>query len=294
MLLGAARYLAQQRNFAGTIYLIFQPAEEHGGGAKRMIEEGLFDKFPMEAVFGMHNWPGMKVGQFGLTTGPIMASSNEFTITITGKGTHAGMPNLGIDPIMACVQLAQSLQTIITRNCNPLEAAVLSITQIHAGSASNIVPDHATLCGTVRSITLDTLNLIEHRMQAITHHTCAAMGCEVEFIFQRNYPPTINHPIEAAFCTQVLHDLVGIEQVNAQVQASMGAEDFGFMLQAKPGCYVWIGNGMGEHRSLGHGLGPCMLHNSSYDFNDALLPLGSSYWVHLARRWLARPLHSLI
>ena len=288
MLLAAARYLSQHRDYAGTVYVIFQPAEEGGGGAKRMIDDGLFTRFPMEAVFGMHNWPGMKPGQFGLTPGPIMASSNEFSIVVKGKGSHAGMPNLGIDPVMAAVQLAQSLQTIITRNRNPLDAAVLSITQIHAGSADNVVPNHAELRGTVRTFTLETLDLIERRMEEIARHTCAAMDCEMEFTFQRNYPPTINHPAEAEFCAEVLRDIVGEDNVNDHVQPTMGAEDFAFMLQELPGCYVWIGNGTGEHRDSGHGLGPCMLHNGSYDFNDELLPLGGTYWVQLALKRLAK------
>ena len=288
MLLAASQYLAANRDFAGTVYVIFQPAEEGGGGAKRMIDDGLFTQFPMEAVFGMHNWPGMKPGQFGLTPGPIMASSNEFSIVIKGKGTHAGMPHLGIDPVMAAVQMAQSLQTIVTRNRNPLDAAVLSITQIHAGSADNVVPNHAELRGTVRTFTLDVLDLIERRMEEIARHTSAAMDCEVEFTFQRNYPPTINHADEAAFCSDVLRDIVGEDNVNANVQPTMGAEDFAFMLQELPGCYVWIGNGTGEHRDSGHGLGPCMLHNGSYDFNDDLLPLGGTYWVQLALKRLAK------
>ncbi|ALM86396.1 M20 aminoacylase family protein [Bordetella sp. N] len=288
MLLAAARFLADQRDFDGTVYVIFQPAEENGGGAKRMVDDGLFEKFPMEAVFGMHNWPGMKVGTFGLTSGPIMASSNEFIITISGKGTHAGMPNLGVDPVMTAVQLAQSLQTIITRNRNPLDAAVLSITQIHTGSADNVVPTEAVMRGTVRTFTLETLDLIERRMRTIIEHTCAAMDCTVEFVFARNYPPTINHPAQAAFCAEVMRGLVGAENVNADVQPTMGAEDFAFMLQVKEGAYVWIGNGEGGHRDSGHGLGPCMLHNGSYDFNDDLLPLGGSYWVEVARQWLGR------
>ncbi|OZI79000.1 M20 aminoacylase family protein [Bordetella genomosp. 2] len=289
MLLAAARYLAQHRDFAGTVYVIFQPAEEGGGGARRMIDDGLFTRFPMEAVFGMHNWPGLKVGQFGLTAGPIMASSNEFVITIQGKGSHAGMPHLGIDPVMTAVQLAQSLQTIITRNRNPLDAAVLSITQIHTGSADNVVPNQAIMRGTVRTFTLETLDLIERRMREIARHTCAALDCEVEFEFFRNYPPTINHAREAAFCAEVLRGIVGADNVDDHVQPTMGAEDFAFMLQEMPGCYVWIGNGDGTHRAAGHGMGPCMLHNGSYDFNDELLPLGGTYWVELARQWLARP-----
>ncbi|WP_459618700.1 M20 aminoacylase family protein [Bordetella sp. 2513F-2] len=289
MLLGAARYLASHRDFAGTVYVIFQPAEEAGGGAQRMIEAGLFERFPMEAVFGMHNWPGLPAGRFALTAGPIMASSNEFSIRIQGKGSHAGMPHLGVDPVMTAVQLAQSLQTIITRNRNPLDAAVLSITQIHAGSADNVVPGDAELRGTVRTFTLETLDLIERRMEEIARHTCAALDCHMEFDFQRNYPPTINHAAEAAFCAEVIRGIVGPDNLDDHVQPSMGAEDFAFMLQATPGCYVWLGNGTGSHRDAGHGAGPCMLHNGSYDFNDELLPLGATYWVELARQWLARP-----
>jgi len=289
MLLAAARYLSRYRDFAGTVHVIFQPAEEGGAGARRMIEEGLFERFPMQAVFGMHNWPGIPAGDFGVTPGPIMASSNDFCITVKGKGSHAGMPNLGIDPVMTAVQLAQSLQLIITRNRNPLDAAVLSITQIHAGHADNVVPNEAVMRGTVRTFTLETLDLIERRMEETARHTCAAMNCEASVEFVRNYPPTINHPAETALCIEVLRDLVGADHVDAQVQPSMGAEDFAFMLLDKPGCYVWIGNGSGEHRAAGHGLGPCMLHNGSYDFNDDILPLGATYWVRLAQRWLAQP-----
>jgi len=289
MLLAAARYLAEHRDFAGTVYVIFQPAEEGGGGAKRMIEDGLFTKFPMQAVFGLHNWPGIKVGHFGVTSGPIMASSNEFCITIQGKGTHAGMPHLGVDPVMTAVQLAQSLQTIITRNRHPLDAAVLSITQIHTGSADNVVPNVATMRGTVRTFTHETLDLIERRMRDITTHTCAALDCTSQVDFHRNYPPTINHPNETAFCIDVMRRIVGDDNVDTAVTPTMGAEDFAFMLQEVPGCYVWLGNGDGNHRDTGHGSGPCMLHNGSYDFNDELLPVGATYWVELAREWLNQP-----
>jgi amidohydrolase len=286
MLLGAARYLAENRDFDGNVIVIFQPAEEGGGGGDKMVKQGLFEKFPMEAVFGMHNWPGLPVGKFGLTSGPIMASSNEFRIRLIGRGTHAAIPQLGVDPVMAAVQLAQSLQTIITRNRNPLDAAVLSITQIHTGSADNVVPEDAIMRGTVRTFSTSVLDLIETRMREITEHTARAMRCDVEFQFDRNYPPTVNHPAESAFAQAVLTDLVGAENVNANVEPTMGAEDFAFMLQACPGSYIWIGAGGGEHRLEGHGVGPCMLHNGSYDFNDDLLPLGATYWVELARRWL--------
>jgi len=285
MLLNAAHYLSEHRDFAGTVYVIFQPAEEGAGGARRMIEDGLFDKFPMQAVFGMHNWPGLGVGQFGVTAGPIMASSNEFVIDIEGKGAHGGMPHLGHDPIMAAVQIAQALQTIISRNRHPLEAGVLSVTQIHAGSAMNVIPSAAQLKGTVRTFTTETLDLIETRMREIVEHASAAMNCQGQLSFKRNYPPTVNASSETAFCVSVMQDIVGVDNVNAHVVPTMGAEDFAFMLQEVPGCYVWIGNGMGEHRDAGHGLGPCMLHNGSYDFNDELLPLGATYWVRVAQRW---------
>ena len=288
MLLNAARYLSQHREFAGTVYVIFQPAEEGAGGAKRMIEDGLFDQFPMKAVFGMHNWPGIAAGSFGVTPGPIMASSNEFVIDITGKGAHGGMPHLGHDPIMAGVTIAQALQTIVSRNCHPLEAAVVSVTQFHAGSAMNVIPTDAKLMGTVRAFTNETLDLIERRIGEIVEHTARAMSCEGKLAFRRNYPPTINSEAETEFCIEVLNEIVGAQNVNTRVVPTMGAEDFAFMLEKVPGCYLWIGNGMGDHRDAGHGLGPCMLHNGSYDFNDDLLPLGGTFWVKVVQRWFER------
>lgn len=286
MLLGAAHYLSRQRDFDGTVYLIFQPAEEGGGGARRMIEDGLFEKFPMDAVYGMHNWPGMAVGTFGVTPGPMMASSNEFHVVVKGRGAHAAQPHKGIDPVMIAVQIAQSWQTIITREKSPLDTAVLSITQIHAGSATNVIPDQATLVGTVRTFNTPVLDLIERRMCEIAQHTAAAFNADVDFAFERNYPPLINHAKETAFAVQVMQALVGVDQVDASVEPTMGAEDFAFLLQEKAGCYVFLGNGDGEHREGGHGLGPCQLHNASYDFNDTLLPIGTSYWVRLAERSL--------
>ena len=282
MLLGAAHHLAQHRNFDGTVYLVFQPAEEGGAGARRMIEDGLFDKCPMDAIYGMHNWPGAPVGAMSVTAGPMMASSNEFHVKIKGKGAHAAQPHKGIDPVMIAVQIAQSWQTIITRNKSPLDTAVLSITQIHAGSATNVIPDDAELVGTVRTFTTEVLDLIEQRMGEIARHTGAAFGAEVEFKFKRNYPPLVNHAQETAFAVEVMRDVVGADKVDDHVEPTMGAEDFAFFLQAKPGCYVFIGNGEGDHRDGGHGLGPCVLHNGSYDFNDNLLPIGASFWVRLA------------
>ncbi|WP_050464929.1 M20 aminoacylase family protein [Herbaspirillum autotrophicum] len=286
MLLGAAYHLSQHRDFDGTVYVIFQPAEEGGRGAERMIQDGLFEQFPMDAVFGMHNWPGMKAGQFGVTVGPMMASSNEFEVIVKGKGSHAAQPHKAIDPVMTAVQIAQSWQTIVARNVNPNDPAVVSITQIHAGSATNVIPDTATLIGTVRTFNLPVLDLIERRMREIAAHTAAAFDAEVEFKFLRNYPPLINHAAETAFAIEVMRDVVGHDQVDGNVEPTMGAEDFAFMLQHKPGCYVFLGNGEGGHRDHGHGLGPCNLHNPSYDFNDDLLPVGATYWVRLAEAFL--------
>ncbi|HRL20673.1 MAG TPA: M20 aminoacylase family protein [Alcaligenes sp.] len=286
MLLGAARYLAEHRDFAGTVYLIFQPAEEGFGGAREMINDGLFEQFPMQAVFGLHNWPGMPAGTFGVRPGAMMASSNTFKIRIEGKGAHGGMPNLGVDPVVTAVQLAQSLQSIVSRNVDPLEPVVLSITQIHAGSADNVIPNDALMSGTVRTFSNEALEQVEQRMRELTEHTCAAFGCRAQFSFDRRYPPTLNDPAQAAFCAQVIRELVGEERLRQDIRPSMGAEDFSFMLQEVPGCYVWLGNGDGDHRSHGHGLGPCMLHNGSYDFNDTLIPVGASYWVKLALDWL--------
>jgi amidohydrolase len=286
MLLAAASHLAKNRDFDGTVYLIFQPAEEGGGGAREMIKDGLFDKFPVEAVFGMHNWPGSAVGTFAVSAGPVMASSNEFKITIRGKGGHAALPHNGIDPVPIACQMVQGFQTIISRNKKPVEAGVISVTMIHAGEATNVVPDSCELQGTVRTFTVELLDLIEERMQTIAEHTCAAFGAQCEFEFSRNYPPTINSAPEAEFARRVMADIVGEANVLAQ-EPTMGAEDFAYMLQAKPGAYAFISNGDGAHREIGHGGGPCMLHNPSYDFNDDLIPLGATYWVQLATRWLA-------
>ena len=264
MLLAAAQHLATHRDFDGTVYLIFQPAEEGGGGAREMINDGLFEKFSMEAVFGMHNWPGGAVGTFAVSAGPVMASSNEFKITIRGKGGHAAMPHNGVDPVLVACQMVQAFQTIISRNKKPVEAGVISVTMIHAGEANNVIPDFCELQGTVRTFSVELLDLIETRMKAIAEHTCAAFDAQCDFEFDRNYPPTINSAAEADFARQVLIDLFGADKVLAQ-EPTMGAEDFAYMLQARPGAYCFIANGEGSHRESGHGSGPCMLHNPSYD-----------------------------
>lgn len=286
MLLAAAKHFATQRDFDGTVYLVFQPAEEGGGGAREMIDDGLFDRFPMEAIFGMHNWPGLALGQFAIKPGPCFASSNEFKITIRGKGAHGAMPHLGIDPVPVACQMVQAFQTIITRNKRPIDTGVISVTMIHTGEATNVVPDSCVIEGTVRTFTTEVLDLIERRMKTVAESTCAAFEATCEFVFERNYPPTINHPDEAAFARRVMEGLVGADNV-FEMEPTMGAEDFSYFLQAKPGAYFVIGNGDGSHREGGHGLGPCMLHNPSYDFNDDLIPLGATFWVRLAEAWLA-------
>ena len=287
MLLAAAKRFATQRDFDGTVYLIFQPAEEGGGGAREMMRDGLFEKFPMQAVFGMHNWPGLKAGQFALKAGPVMGSSTEFRVTVRGRGSHAALPHNGIDPVPVACQMVQALQTIITRNKRPIEAAVLSVTMIHAGEATNVVPDTAEIQGTLRTFTVETIDLVERRMRTIIEHTAAAFDCTAGLEFVRNYPPTINHARETDFCREVMKELVGEDNV-FEFEPTLGSEDFAYFLLEKPGCYVVIGNGDGEHRASGHGMGPCTLHNPNYDFNDELIPLGASYWVRLAERWLAK------
>lgn len=288
MLLAAAKHLARYRHFDGTVYLVFQPAEEGGGGAREMIKDGLFERFPMEAMFGAHNWPGLAVGQFAIKNGPCFASSNEFKITVRGKGSHAAMPHLGIDPVPVACQMVQAFQAIITRNKRPIDTGVISVTMIHAGEATNVVPDSVVIEGTVRTFTTDVLDMIERRMRVVAEATCAAFEAGCEFEFKRNYPPTVNHPAETAFARQVMQEIVGEANV-LEFEPTMGAEDFSFFLQHKPGAYFVIGNGDGAHREGGHGLGPCMLHNPSYDFNDDLIPLGATLWVRLAEAWLNTP-----
>lgn len=280
MLLGAAHYLAQHSPFNGSVYLIFQPAEEEGGGANIMIRDGLFKQFPMDSVYGMHNWPGLAAGQFAISSGPVMASSNTFRIVIKGRGCHAALPHLGLDPVPVASQIVLGFQTILTRNAHPLESGLISVTQIHAGETRNVIADNCELAGTVRAFNDDMLALIESRMHDITRYQCQAYGLDYDFEFQRNYPPTVNHADSAHLARNIMTNLVGANNVLPQ-QATMGAEDFAFMLNQVPGCYAFIGNGDEEHRSQGHGTGPCTLHNASYDFNDNILALGASYWVRL-------------
>ena len=278
MLLGAAKYLSATKSFNGTVHFIFQPAEENEGGGREMVEQGLFDKFPCESVYGMHNWPGMPVGQFGLRAGPMMASFDIFEIELTGRGAHAAMPHTGIDPVVAASALVQALQTIASRNVDPIESAVVTVTQFHAGDTWNVIPDAAVVRGTTRAFKPEMQDLIERRMREICAGIAATFGTQIKVRYERRYPPTINAAREAEICASVLERMVGPENV-VRVPPVMGSEDFAFMLQAKPGCYVFVGNGPGE--------GGCMLHNPHYDFNDEVLPIGASYWARLVEHVLA-------
>ncbi|HUN45200.1 MAG TPA: M20 aminoacylase family protein [Stellaceae bacterium] len=276
MLLGAARYLAETRNFAGTVHFIFQPAEESEGGARVMIEEGLFQKFPVEAVYGMHNWPGLPVGQFGVRPGPLLAASDTFEIVVEGKGAHGAMPHTGIDPVVTAAQITLGLQTIRSRVTHPLDGAVVSVTQVHGGDTWNVIPDEVVLRGTARSFKPEVQDQIEDGIRRIAAGVATANGARVRVTYQRRYPATVNSPAETEVAIGAAAEVAGEKNVHRDYTPSMGAEDFSFMLKAKPGCYILIGNG--ESASL---------HNSHYDFNDEVLPLGASYWARLVERVLA-------
>jgi hippurate hydrolase len=288
MLLAAAQHLAQHRDFAGTVVLIFQPAEEAGAGAQRMIEAGLFERFPCDAVFAIHNWPGLAVGEMGIAFGPAMASTSDFEIRVDGRGAHAAMPHLGVDPVFVAIQIAQGLQGLVTRVKRPIDSAVLSITMIHAGEANNVIPETASLAGTVRTFDPAVTDVIEQGMRRIAQGTAQAHEAQAHVRFERNYPPTINHLHEARIAAAVGDAVLGPGKVIRGIDPTMGAEDFAFMLQHRPGAYLFLGNGtaVGAHRADGHGAGPCTLHNGSYDFNDELIPIGASYWVHLVGHYL--------
>ncbi|MBU4612364.1 amidohydrolase [Achromobacter sp. GG226] len=290
ILLAAAWYLSHHAEFDGTIHCIFQPAEEGGqAGARAMIEDGLFTRFPCDAVFGLHNWPDLPAGEFGVRAGPFMGSSNRFRIDVTGKGAHASQPELSIDPLVCASHILLALQSVISRNREPQDAAVLSVTQIHGGAAVNVIPEQAWLGGTVRTHEAGTLDMIERRMNEIVAGAGATFGCEATLTFERCYPCLVNDPGQTAFALDVLRDTVGEARVHGNIARLMGSEDFSFMLEARPGCYVMLGIGDGTHRASGHGAGPCLLHNPSYDFNDAVIPDGAAYFVQLAQRFLAQP-----
>ena len=280
MLLGAAKYLAETRNFDGAAVLIFQPAEEGGGGGEVMIKDGLFDQFPVETVWGMHNWPGLDVGKVVVQREASMAAADMFTLTITGKSGHAAMPHTTIDPIVAGAAIVDAFQSIVSRRVDPLDPAVVSVTQFHAGTTHNVIPDIAEIIGTARYVRKDTGVFIKQRLHHMAETVAAAHDCTAVLEWEYGYPPTINHAAEAERAAAVMETVLGPQSVVFDAPPSMASEDFSYMLEARPGAYIWLGAGEG-------GLG-CMLHNAQYDFNDELLPLGASYWAQLVESELPR------
>ncbi len=277
MLLGATRSLCETRAFGGTVAVIFQPAEEGGAGGKAMLDDGLFRRFPIAKIYGMHNLPGMPVGQFGMRHGATMASTDEFAITIEGRGGHAALPHRTIDPILIGAALVQGLQAIAARNADPLQSMVVSVTQFHAGFAHNIIPDTAVVSGTVRALDKDLRDFAERRIHEIARGICAAHGATAAIAYDRNYPITVNDPAEADFCAEIAGEIVGADNVDANAEPMMAGEDFSYMLEEKPGAYVFIGNG-----------NSASLHNPAYDFADEAIAFGASYWQRLAERALDR------
>ena len=282
MLLGAAKYLAETRNFDGTVHFIFQPAEENEGGGRVMVEDGLFEKFPVESVYGLHNMPGRALGEIGLRTGPAMAAFDIFEVTVTGKGAHAAMPYQGIDPVVSASQIVMSLQTIVSRKTDAIDTAVVSVTQFHAGDTWNVIPNQAVLRGTARSFKAEIGDMIEAEIRRIAEGICQAHGATAEVRYERRYPALVNTEQESDFAAQVAAEVVGAERVEADAEPLMGSEDFAYMLQEKPGCYIWLGNGTEG------GPGGCSVHNPLYDFNDEAAVIGASYWARLVERALPR------
>jgi hippurate hydrolase len=288
MLLAAAWHLSRSRDFDGTVNFIFQPAEEMGkAGALKMIQDGLFERFPCEAVFALHNF-AVSTGSFALNQAALMASSNTWKVAVHGRGTHASMPHTGIDPVAAVIDLGQQLQTLVPKVIASTERALLAVTQIQGSGAPNVIPDEAWVGGTVRTFSEDATDKIEAGVRRLADGIAAAHGCRAEVTFRRASPPVVNHAREARFAAEVMREVVGAERVDEEYPAVMGAEDFAHMLRVKPGCYAFIGNGDGGHRLPDHGPGPCIIHNTSFDFNDEIIPIGASYFVRLAQKWLAQ------
>ncbi len=279
MLLAAARHLAETRDFAGTLYFIFQPAEEGAAGAAAMIRDGLFERFPMDAVYGLHNWPGLPVGQAAVKAGPMMAAADSFDVTVEGAGSHAAMPQFGRDPVLAAAHMITALQQITAREIDPNDRCVVSVSLMQGGHAHNVIPDTVELGGTARTFRESTRAYVERRIADVCQGVAQACGVAANCRYRRGYPPTVNHTAESEICAGVLSDLVGKENVLRDPEPSMGGEDFAFMLEQKPGAYIWLGSGDAQHQA--------MLHSSRYDFNDRILASGASYWVSLATRVLA-------
>jgi amidohydrolase len=276
MLLGAARYLAETRNFDGTVYLIFQPAEEMLGGGRVMLEEGLLERFPMTRLFGLHNWPSMPVGTFAVRPGPIMAAADRFTLTLQGQGGHGAMPHITRDPLVAAAQIVLALQSIVARNVDPVKQAVVSVTQVHGGDAYNVIPQTALIAGTARSFAPEVRDLLERRVGAIAHGVGAALQIEVDVRYERGYPTTVNSEAETDLAADAAAEVVGDERVDRATAPVMGAEDFSYMLEQRPGSYIFLGGGRPE----------APLHSPQYDFNDEALTIGASYWARLVERLL--------
>ena len=279
MLLGTARYLAETRNFDGTVHFIFQPAEEGLGGGEAMVNDGLFERFPCDTIFGMHNRPGLAVGKFQIRTGPMMAGGAYFDVTVTGRGAHGARPEAGIDPVIIASHITTALQTVISRNVRPLDTAVLSVTQIHAGDAYNVIPEQAFIRGTVRAFSSETMMLIEQNISRIASGVAAGFGGTAELDFRLIFPPLVNDTTEAEFIADTAATLVGEDNINRNGNLVMASEDFSYMLDRRPGAYIQIGNGDSS--------GGCEVHNPGYDFNDAALPLGASLFARVAERKLS-------
>ena len=280
MLLGAAVYLKQNNDFSGTVHFIFQPAEEGGGGGRVMVEEGIFEKFPCEAVYGMHNWPGMAEGQFAIHDTAVMAANETLKITIKGKGGHAAMPDQCVDPIVVGAQIITAIQSVVSRNVAPLDSAVVSVTMVDAGFVSNVIPNEMNLTGSLRYFKSEVGDDVKKKIKTIAEGISQSMGATASFSSVPNYPATVNTPKHAKLCASAAEVVVGSTNVLRNEKPSMGSEDFSFLLNASEGAYIWIGNGLVPEDGPEGG---CMLHNTQYDFNDEILPLGSSYWVELVK-----------
>jgi amidohydrolase len=280
MLLGAAVHLKENNNFSGTVHFIFQPAEEGGGGGRVMVEEGIFEKFPCEAVYGMHNWPGMAEGQFAVHDTAVMAANETLKISIKGKGGHAAMPDQCVDPVVIGAQIITALQSVVSRNVAPLDSAVVSITMVDAGFVSNVIPNDMNLTGSLRYFSTEVGIEVKAKIKKIVEGVSHSMGATATFSSTPNYPATVNTPKHAELCSNAAAEVVGSQNVLRNEKPSMGSEDFSFLLNASEGAYIWIGNGLVPEDGPEGG---CMLHNTEYDFNDEILPLGSSYWVQLVQ-----------
>src|SRR6202165_1713057 len=275
MLLGAAKYLTETRNFSGTAIVIFQPAEEGGAGGKAMVGDGMMERFDIEEVYGMHNYPGLALGEFAIRPGPLMAAADRIVIEIEGKGGHAARPHFSVDTVLVGAQIINQIQSIVARNVDPLEAAVVSICLFHAGNTDNVIPQTALLRGTARSLKPEVQDMLERRLHEVAEGTAKLHGAKAKLTYRRDYPVTRNHPAQTEFAADVAQEIVGKERVDTDVAPVMGAEDFSFMLEARPGAFIFVGNGASEG-----------LHHPGYDFNDEIIPVGASYWVRLVEKAL--------